>query len=79
MRNGTRDRRSLPSASASASTSPGCVVCGSTDARVLSFTRLSEGERVTVCGSHKTAHQRSEKIATTVDELKTLTADRRAS
>jgi hypothetical protein len=56
-----------------------CVVCGITDARVLSATRLQGGERVTVCGSHKTAHHRSGTIAATVDELKMLTADRRAS
>ena len=56
-----------------------CAVCGIADVRMLSYTRLEGGERVTVCGSHKTAHQRSEKIATTVDELKKLTADRRAS
>lgn len=49
------------------------------DTRVLSFTRLSEGERVTVCGSHKTAHHRSGVIASSVEELKKLTADRRAS
>ena len=56
-----------------------CVVCGITDTRVLSFTRLAEGERVTVCGSHKTAHHRSNVIAGTIDELKRITADRRAS
>jgi hypothetical protein len=55
------------------------VVCGITDARVLSATRLLDGERVIVCGSHKTAHHRSGAIAATVDELKELTADRRAS
>lgn len=56
-----------------------CVVCGVTDARVLSTTRLAEGERVVVCGSHKTAHHRSNVIAGTIEELKKLTADRRAS
>jgi hypothetical protein len=61
----------------SASGTGACVVCGSTDARVLSSTRLLEGERVTVCGSHKTAHQRSETIARTVDELRRLTGERR--
>lgn len=72
MRNGTRDRRSSTTTSA-------CAVCGTTDMRVLSSTRLSEGERVTVCASHKTAHHRSGKIALTIEELRTLTADRRAS
>lgn len=61
----------------SASVTGACVVCGSTDKRTLSFTRLLQGERVTVCGSHKTAHHRSEAIARTVDELKKLTGDRR--
>lgn len=55
------------------------MVCGSTDARVLSFTRLLQGERVTVCGSHKTAHHRSEMIARTVDELRAIAGDRRKS
>lgn len=71
MRN-AMDRRSSASESS-------CAVCGSTDARVLSFTRLQDGARVTVCGSHKTAHHRSGVIASSVDELKKLTADRRAS
>jgi len=70
MRMGNRDRRSAPTVGA-------CVVCGSTDTRVLSFTRLLQGERVTVCGSHKTAHHRSEMIARNVDELRRLTGDRR--
>ncbi|MBX3233030.1 MAG: hypothetical protein KIT84_12740 [Labilithrix sp.] len=71
MRNASSDRRSPASTS--------CAVCGEVDARVLSFTRLQDGERVTVCGSHKTAHHRSGVIASSVDELKKLTADRRAS
>lgn len=73
MRMGNRDRRSTTSNNSA------CVVCGSTDQRVLSFTRLLQGERVTVCGSHKTAHHRSEMIARSVDELKKLTGDRRKS
>ena len=56
-----------------------CVVCGVADARVLSSTRLAEGERVTVCASHKTAHHRSNVIAGTIEELKKITGDRRAS
>ena len=72
MRNGTRDRRTPGSESS-------CVVCGTTDLRTLSFTRLQDGERVSVCGSHKTAHHRSGVIASSIDELKKLTADRRAS
>jgi hypothetical protein len=70
MRMGNRDRRSASEISA-------CVVCGSTDGRSLSFTRLLEGERVTVCGSHKVAHRRSETIARTVEELRTLVGERR--
>ena len=70
MRMGNVDRRA-------ASNTGACVVCGSTDKRVLSFTRLLQGERVTVCGSHKTAHHRSDMIARTVDELKKLTGERR--
>jgi hypothetical protein len=46
---------------------------------VLSFTRLLQGERVTVCGSHKTAHHRSEMIARSIDELCTIAGDRRKS
>jgi hypothetical protein len=70
MRLGNRDRRTAPEGGA-------CVVCGTTDRRVLSFTRLLQGERVTVCGSHKTAHHRSELIARTVDELIAITGERR--
>lgn len=55
------------------------MVCGSTDVRVLSFTRLLQGERVTVCGSHKTAHHRSEMIARSIEELRAIAGDRRKS
>lgn len=57
----------------------GCVVCGNADARVLSYTRLEGGERVTVCGSHRVAHQRSETHARDVAHLKRLVGERRAS
>jgi hypothetical protein len=67
---GNLDRRTGPDAGA-------CVVCGATDARVLSFTRLLEGERVTVCASHKTAHHRSELIARNVEELRKIAGERR--
>ncbi|HVJ92020.1 MAG TPA: hypothetical protein VM580_19600 [Labilithrix sp.] len=46
---------------------------------MLSFTRLMDGERVTVCGSHKIAHRRSETIARTIEELRQLTGERRKS
>lgn len=72
MRQGNRDRRATPNTGA-------CVVCGSTDERVMSFTRLLQGERVTVCGSHKVAHHRSEKIARSVEELQKLAGERRKS
>jgi hypothetical protein len=72
MRNESQDRRSNPN-------SEGCAVCGTADRRVLSSTRLQNGERVTVCASHKTAHHRSGTIAATVEELKKLTADRRSN
>ncbi len=72
MRMGNLDRRSI-------ATDGSCVVCGITDARVLASTRLLDGERVVVCGSHKVAHHRSEQIATTVEELRALVGDRRKS
>ncbi len=55
----------------------GCVVCGINDARVLSYTRLSDGARVTVCGSHRVAHRRSEQHAGDVAELRKLVGERR--
>jgi len=72
MRMENLERRAAPSSGA-------CVVCNCTDARVLSFTRLMDGERVTVCGSHKIAHRRSETIARTIEELRQLTGERRKS
>jgi hypothetical protein len=66
---GNRDRRDVPEGA--------CVVCGASDKRQLSFTRLLDGERVTVCGSHKTAHHRSATIAKSIDELRQLTGERR--
>lgn len=56
-----------------------CAVCGITDARLLATTTLMAGERVTVCGSHKAAHRRSDKIATSIDELKRLVGERRTA
>jgi hypothetical protein len=52
-------------------------VCGSSDTRLLSFTRLLDGERVIVCGSHKMAHHRSATIAKTVEELRAIAGERR--
>ena len=56
-----------------------CTVCGTSDVRVLAATRLLGGELVIVCGSHKVAHQRSERIAATIDELRELVGERRKS
>jgi hypothetical protein len=56
-----------------------CLVCGASDARVLATTRLEDGTRVTVCGSHKTAHRRTERLARSLDELRALVGERRAS
>jgi hypothetical protein len=55
----------------------GCVVCGSRDARMLSYTRLDDGTPVTVCGSHKIAHRRSERLASSIDELRAMLGERR--
>lgn len=54
-----------------------CVVCGASDVRTLSFTRLEDGERITVCGSHKIAHRKSERIASSVEELVAIVGERR--
>jgi hypothetical protein len=70
---GNRDRRDAREDGNSSA----CVVCGASDKRQLSFTRLMDGERVTVCGSHKTAHHRSATIAKSVEELRQLTGERR--
>lgn len=60
-------------------TNVSCSVCGTNDVRVLAATRLLGGELVIVCGSHKVAHQRSERIAATVEELRDLVGERRKS
>lgn len=56
-----------------------CVVCGATDARTLSTTTLESGTRVTVCGSHKVAHRRAERMASSVDDLRMMLCDRRVA
>jgi hypothetical protein len=56
-----------------------CVVCGSSDPRSLSTTRLTDGTCVDVCGSHALAHDRMGRTAGTILELVALTADRRQS
>ena len=72
MRMGHMDRRTEAA-------NVSCSVCGTSDVRVLAATRLLGGELVIVCGSHKVAHQRSERIASTVDELRELVGERRRS
>lgn len=56
-----------------------CAVCGASDARTLSTTTLEDGKRVTVCGSHKIAHRRAERMASTIDDLRILLCDRRVA
>ena len=68
MRMGNRERRGGEG---------GCAVCGTTDARMLAFTRLEDGTRIVVCGSHKAAHRRSEKMARSIDELRSMIGERR--
>jgi len=60
-------------------TNDGCAVCGASDARMLASTRLEDGTRITVCGSHKIAHRRSARLARSIDELRTMLGERRAS
>ncbi len=68
MRMGDRERREGEC---------GCAVCGATDARMLGYTRLEDGTRVTVCGSHKTAHRRAARMARSIDELRAMIGERR--
>ena len=72
MRMGNIDRRSIPAETC-------CAVCGAKDARLLSTTTLEDGARVTVCGSHKMAHRRAERMARSVDDLRMLLCDRRVA
>lgn len=72
MRMGNIDRRSE-------SVKACCVVCGASDARMLSTTTLETGSRVTVCGSHKVAHRRAERLARSIDELRMMLCDRRVA
>ncbi len=73
MRMGNMERRQ------GANETGACAVCGAADARTLSFTRLEDGTRVVVCGSHKMAHRRATKLATSVAELVTMLRDRRSA
>ncbi len=70
MRMGNVDRRFAPSHTS-------CAVCGTADARLLATTTLEDGKRVTVCGSHKIAHRRAERIASSIEELQLMLCDRR--
>ncbi len=55
----------------------GCVVCAERDERALSTLKLGDGSRVVVCGSHDLIYRRSGEIALSVEELRTITRDRR--
>ena len=72
MRMGKLDRRTAP-------TNTTCAVCGTADARLLSTTTLEDGLRVTVCGSHKVAHRRAERMTRSVDDLRIMLCDRRVA
>lgn len=65
------ERRTPPSES--------CAVCGQNDGRMLSYTRLEDGARVTVCGNHKVAHRRAPRLATSVADLVQLVGERRVA
>lgn len=54
-----------------------CVVCGIRDARLLVATELEGGASAILCGSHALLHGRLSEPCKTVDELRTLLADRR--
>ena len=70
-------RRAMKNVERREATVESCVVCGAADPRTLSHTRLADGARVVVCGSHKIAHRKSERIASSVAELVALTGERR--
>ena len=55
----------------------GCVVCAERDERALSTLKLGAGTRVVVCGSHDLIYRRSGQVAFSVEELRTITRDRR--
>lgn len=71
MRMGNMDRRNEATTT--------CAVCGASDSRVLGTTTLEDGVRVTVCGSHKVAHRRAERIARSIDDLRMMLCDRRVA
>jgi len=54
-----------------------CVVCGMSDTRALSTTKLAGGETATVCGSHALIHERAQARARTVHELRRIARERR--
>jgi hypothetical protein len=55
----------------------GCVVCAYRDERGLTTVMLASGIRVAVCGSHDLVYRRSGQVAYTVDELCSITRERR--
>lgn len=54
-----------------------CAVCGLRDARALTEATLAGGSAVVLCGTHELMHRRGGSAARSVDELRTLLADRR--
>ncbi len=54
-----------------------CCVCGYSDTRGITTTRLASGEVVVVCGTHELMHRRTENAARTVFELRRLVRERR--
>jgi hypothetical protein len=56
-----------------------CVVCGLSDERALTTTRLSRGDVVVVCGTHELMHRREPRKAETEAELRAALRDRRES
>ena len=52
-------------------------MCGAKDERALSTLKLVSGLRVFVCGSHDLIYRRSGETASTVEELRDITRERR--
>lgn len=54
-----------------------CAVCGDTDVRALTTTRLASGDVLVVCGTHELMHRRASKVARSFEELRDLVRERR--
>ncbi len=55
----------------------GCCVCGTSDERQLTTTRLGTGDLVIVCGTHELMHRRAGKNAASLSELRGMVKNRR--